>query len=59
MKRYVCDLCRREIKPSDIRMSFDVDIDGKKTEEVNMHSHCYYNFMNRLRDELTEEEREG
>ena len=40
-------------------MSFDVDIDGKKTEEVNMHSRCYYNFMNRLRDELTEEEREG
>lgn len=52
MKEYTCNLCGKSINKFDIRMSFDVDIDGKKIETIDMHSHCFYKFMNKAKDEL-------
>ena len=52
MKEYICNLCGNKIHKSDIRMSFDVDIDGIKKEQVDMHSHCYYSFIAKAKAEL-------
>lgn len=54
MKEYICDLCRQPIKKYDIRMGFDIEIDGKKTERVDLHSHCYYAFMEMAREKIIE-----
>ena len=57
MREYICDLCLRKIEPADIRMSFDVEVDGKKKDHVDMHSRCYYYFMAKAREDLKENER--
>ena len=56
MKIYICDLCKKEITPADIRVSFPVEIDDKIKELSDMHSHCYYKFMAYARKNLIENE---
>ena len=41
MREYICDLCKRRITPADIRRTFEVNIDDKVLEKVDMHSLCY------------------
>lgn len=53
MRDYICDLCKKRITPSDIRMEIKVDIEGKE-ETVDMHSVCYYLFMRALKERLDE-----
>lgn len=48
----ICDLCKKRINASDIKMSFYVIVDGKKTDIVDMHSSCYYKFMGYAKREL-------
>lgn len=57
MKEYICELCKKPIKKSDIRMTFNIRIDDRKTEEADMHSHCYYKFMEFARKNLLEDEK--
>lgn len=54
----ICDLCKKRITPSDIKMSFDVDVDSKKKERVNMHASCYYKFMAYAKEELVDSREE-
>lgn len=58
MREYICDLCLRKIEPSDIRMSFDVAVDDKKKDRVDMHSSCYYKFMAYAKRELIDNREE-
>lgn len=51
----ICDLCKKRITPSDIKMSFDVAVDDKKKDRVDMHSSCYYRFMAYAKEELIDE----
>lgn len=48
----ICDLCKKRITPSYIKMSFYVVVDGKKKDIVDMHSSCYYKFMAYAKKEL-------
>lgn len=54
----ICDLCKKRISPSDIKMSFDVTVDGKKKDRVDMHSSCYYKFMAYAKKELIDNREE-
>ena len=56
MKVYICDLCKKPITAFDIMMSFDVDVDDKKKDKVDLHSSCYYKFMGYAKKELIDEE---
>lgn len=56
MREYICDLCQKKITPADIRMSFEVRVDDKIKDQVDMHSHCYYKFMAYARKNLLENE---
>ena len=58
MRDYICDLCKRRITPADIRRTFEVNIDDKVLEKVDMHSLCYYKFMAYAKKELIDEENE-
>jgi len=57
VKEYICELCKKPIKKSDIRMTFNIRIDDRKTEEADMHAHCYYEFMEFARKNLIEDEK--
>lgn len=52
MRDYVCDLCRKKITPSDIRMELKIEVDGKREDSVDMHAKCYYLFMRELRSQF-------
>lgn len=54
----ICDLCKKRINASDIKMSFDVTVDGKKKDRVDMHSSCYYKFMGYAKAELIDSREE-
>lgn len=56
MKEYYCDLCKERITPADIRMSFDIDVEDKVKDRVDMHAPCYYKFMAYARKNLIETE---
>lgn len=56
MKEYICDLCQKRITPADIRMSFEVMVDDKIKDHVDMHSACYYKFMAYARKNLIKNE---
>ncbi len=51
----ICDLCKKRINSSDIKMSFDVTVGDKKKDRVDMHSSCYYKFMAYAKEELIDE----
>ena len=38
-------------------MTFNIRIDDRKTEEADMHAHCYYEFMEFARKNLIEDEK--
>lgn len=59
MREYICDLCKKRITPADIRRSFEVEVDDKVKERVDMHSLCYYKFMAYAKAELIDEENEN
>lgn len=50
MREYICDLCKKRITPSDIRMEVKVIIDDEKEEFADMHALCYYKLMRSLKD---------
>lgn len=49
MKKYYCDICKKEITPADIHTSFDIHI-GNKTETVNMHNLCWIKFREAVKE---------
>lgn len=58
MKKIFCDICKKEIKPSDIHMQMDLRVADKK-DTVDLHSTCYYKLLRtvkKLLDELNEDE---
>lgn len=50
MRDYICDLCKKRLTPSDIRMELKVDIEGKE-EAIDMHSICYYMLLRALKEQ--------
>lgn len=55
MKKCFCDLCKKEIAPSDIHTSFEIRI-GEKKFDVDLHSDCYYELLRELRENLGKNE---
>lgn len=51
MKKCFCDLCKKEIAPADIHTSFEIRI-GEKKLDVDLHSECYYQFLDKLREDI-------
>lgn len=58
MREYICDLCKKRITPADIRRSFEVEVDDKIKDRVDMHSLCYYKFMAYAKKELIDSNEE-
>ena len=56
MTQCICDLCKKPIKAYDIKLSFLIDVDDKKKDQVDLHSSCYYKFMAYAKKELIDEE---
>lgn len=54
MKKYICDLCKKEITPADIPTHFEINVGGKNFE-IDMHNHCYYKFIQTLKEDLLNE----
>ena len=57
MKKMYCDLCGEEIRNYEIPTTLDLNIGGKEFN-IDLHSECYYKFIQRLRDDLLKEGRE-
>ena len=55
MRKYICDLCKREIEPKDIRVELKLQIENKE-EAMDMHSLCYYTFLREVKSILEGEE---
>lgn len=55
MKKCYCDLCKKEIKLTDIPTSFEINIGGKSFD-LDMHSECYYLFIEKLKENLEKNE---
>lgn len=55
MKKCFCDLCQKEIKPADIHTSFEINIGGR-VFDIDLHSDCYYNFIQKLKEDLEKNE---
>lgn len=51
MKKCFCDLCQKEIQPADIHTSFEINIGGR-VFDIDLHSDCYYNFIQKLKEDL-------
>lgn len=51
MKKIYCDLCKKEIKPEDLHTELPLNI-GSKHFDIDMHSACYYKFIQALREDL-------
>ncbi len=56
MREYYCDICKKVIKPVDLRVQAEIIIDGR-TKELDMHSNCWYVFMRELGKLIEEDER--
>lgn len=54
MKRFICDLCKKEINKYDIPVSFELKVGEKKIEQ-DMHSRCYYEFVRALGKEVEDD----
>lgn len=54
MKRFICDLCKKEINKYDIPVSFELKV-GEKIIEQDMHSRCYYEFVRALGKEVEDD----
>lgn len=54
MKKYICDLCKKEISPAEVIMGMEIDINGNK-KTLDMHSDCFRRFMDKIKE--TEDER--
>lgn len=55
MKKIICDVCGEEITPADIHYTFNVDIDDKIVEQLDMHAICFIYFKKAAK-ELKESE---
>lgn len=55
MKKCYCDLCQKEIKLPDIPVVFEINIGGKLID-LDLHSECYYQLLQRLREDLGKNE---
>lgn len=53
MKRFICDLCRKEIEPSQIRMELPIKVGGKEYE-LDLHSICYRRMIDALAETIEE-----
>ena len=56
MREYYCDLCKKVIKPIELRVEADIKID-KRTVGLDMHSNCWYVFLRELGELIEEDER--
>ncbi len=56
MRAYYCDLCKKVIKPAELRVEADIKID-KRTVGLDMHSNCWYTFIQELSKLIGEDER--
>ena len=56
MREYYCDICKKVIKPVDLRVQAEIIIDGR-TKELDMHSNCWYVFLRELGKLIEEDER--
>ena len=54
MKKFICDLCKKEINKYDIPISFELKV-GEKIIEQDMHSRCYYEFVRALGKEVEDD----
>lgn len=58
MRKYICDVCRKEIKSSDIHVEMDLRVADKR-DTADLHSTCYYKLLRTVKellDELNEDE---
>lgn len=51
MRKYYCDICKKEITPADIHISTDVKIGVYgKTETVDFHNLCWVKFKEAVKE---------
>ena len=43
MNKIICDICKKEITPADIHISFNIDVENK-SERLDFHSICFAYF---------------
>ena len=48
MNKIICDICKREITPADIHISFNIDVENK-SERLDFHSICFAYFKDNLK----------
>lgn len=58
MNKIICDICKKEITPADIHISFAINVENKH-ETMDFHSICFAHFKDNLKAliETLEEEK--
>ena len=51
MKKIYCDLCKKEVDPSQLYVSFELRI-GARRLMVDFHNDCYYKFLDELEEKI-------
>ena len=54
MKRYFCDICGKEIKPADIHIYFNINMEDK-VETLDLHTICFMQFKRAIK-EITDDD---